>query len=103
MLGVPGGDLASGRQTDAVMRHDMSERLVEGCDALRLAGEERMKRQAHHRAALRTFGIELVELGLDDRRVALDRRVAVLEQPPVLDLQRIGNAYQPTLAHPHRP
>ena len=99
MLGVPGGDLAPGRQPDAVMRHDMGERLVEGGDALRLAGEVGMERQAHHRAALRALGIELVELRLHHRRVALDRRVAVLEQRHVVDLERIGNADQPAVAH----
>ena len=77
----------------------MGQRLVEGRDALRLAGQERMERQAHHRAALRALGVELVELRLHHRRVALDRRVAVLEQRHVVHLERIGHADQPSVAH----
>ena len=66
VLRVVRGDLAPGGEPHLVVAGDVAQHLVERGDAVRLADQEGVQRHAHHRAGLRAFLVQLVELRLAD-------------------------------------
>src|SRR6266850_6889039 len=94
-------DLTPGGEPDLVVAGDVGERLLERLQAVGLAYEVRVQRDAHHGARLRAFLVQAIELALDDLAVMARRHRADVECDGVVHLERVGDAGKSPLPHLH--
>src|SRR6266850_2481213 len=95
-------DLAPGGEPYPVMAGDVGERILEGLQAIRLADEVGMQRDAHHRARVLAFLVQAVELAPDDLAVVARRHRADIERDGVVHLERVGDAGEAPFPDLHR-
>src|ERR1700722_11598243 len=83
-------NLRAGRLPHPAVLADVTQRRVEGVDAVRHPGEIGMDRDRHDAARLRALAIEHVELPADHVAELIGGAVEFLESRLVVDLVAIG-------------
>src|SRR3989442_13256835 len=94
-------DFAAGREPDLVVAGDVAECLLERIDAIRLSDEVRVQRNAHDRARFLAFGVEAVELALDDVAVVARRDPVYAERDGVGYFEREGETGEGAFFYPY--
>src|SRR5258706_8574979 len=89
VLGEMLRNLAAGREPDLVVAGDVGECFLEGPDAIGLADEVKMQRNAHHRARLGAFRVQPVELPLEDLAVVPGGDEVHVVDDEVVHLERV--------------